>query len=291
MKTAKGFLLSSLAAVIAPAAADAADFPVQGTPVEYVQVCPQYGDAIRHVPGACGFSLGLYSGPADLVARTFDNAVSPVVADLRVDQSWGAARLKAMLRQSEGWATGAGVAFDIPGTAGDSISFETNYAQGTPGYASRANRSWQMWGDGRAIGPGWTSESLFRDGTDLALTRSWSFVAAGEHRWNTQWRTAVYGGYERIDHSARSQDMICRGGFAGSASALVGLSASNCNPDLSWWSFGTRTQWNPHPLLDIGLDVVYRRPNTAQRGTSATTTVDDPDHLSAMFRIQYNLRP
>jgi porin-like protein len=283
-------------------------------------------------------TVDLDSAPMGLGALTVDNgsyAMPDVVANLRVDQSWGSAMLKAALHQNRGgyytsfpagagvsctggtanttqcghpddklgWAIGAGVALNIPGLPGDSISLESNYAQGATGYTSRANQSWRMWGDGRSIGLGWASDSIFRNGTDLELTRSWGLVAAAEHRWNPQWRTSVYGGYERIDYSARAEDMICsRGAFAGSPSALAGVAVANCSPDLSWWNIGTRTQWNPHPLLDIGLDVVYHRLNTAHRGTGATTAndgaraagsvaVEDQDHLSAMFRIQYNLLP
>jgi Porin subfamily len=397
MKLVTTILLGSAAAVFVTAAGNAAEFPAQAKPMEYVKVCPQSGGDFWYVPGAAtcftagraesfydlispnqrvgsnlgatgqqvfaytwqlgsGFSASLSaegggpaapgnagntwriggkatvdldSGPMGLGALTVGNgsyATPDIVANLRVDQSWGSAMLKAALHQNRGayyasfptgsgvgctggtanttqcghpddklgWAIGAGVALNIPGLPGDSISFETNYAQGATGYTSRANQSWRMWGDGRSIGLGWASDSVFRDGTGLELTRSWGFVAAGEHRWNPQWRTSVYGGYERIDHGVRAQDMICgRGAFAGSPSALAGLATANCKPDLSWWNIGTRTQWNPHPLLDIGLDVVYHR------GTGATPANDGaraaglvtPDDLSAMFRIQYNLRP
>jgi hypothetical protein len=257
------------------------------------------------VPGKATFDLD--PRPMGRGALTVDNgsrAMPDLVANLRVDQSWGSAMLKAALRQNPGdystpiptaaglrcigsigntsqcdqpdgklgWAIGASAAVNLPGLPADSISLEANYTQGT---------SWRMWGDGRGIGPIWTSESQY---ANPELARSSGFAATGEHRWDPQWRTSIYGGYERVDQNGRTQDPLCsRGGFAGSPSALAGLSAGNC---------GARTQWNPHPFLDIGLDVVYHRLN---RGAGVTANdgarAEDQDHFSAMFRIQYNLLP
>ena len=45
-------------------------------------------------------------------------------------------------------------------------------------------------------------------------------------------------------------------------------SGNSCSPDWAFWQVGTRTQFNPHPLLDIGLDVFYSRLETAYKGTS-----------------------
>ena len=77
-------------------------------------------------------------------------------------------------------------------------------------------------------------------------------------------------------------------------------SAATCNPNSSWWQIGSRTQWNPHPDLDIGLDVLYTRLNTAFNGAAITAasgaqpsggTVSDQDVVSVMFRVQRNFLP
>ena len=80
----------------------------------------------------------------------------------------------------------------------------------------------------------------------------------------------------------------------------------NCNPDFSFYQVGSRTQWNPVPQLDIGLDIVYTKLNTAFKGpanfaangsrpacTNAAPgnggcSVEDQGVLSAMFRWQRN---
>ena len=41
---------------------------------------------------------------------------------------------------------------------------------------------------------------------------------------------------------------------------------NSCSPNFSWWQVGTRTQWNPHPDLDIGIDVTWNHLNTAYKG-------------------------
>ena len=39
-----------------------------------------------------------------------------------------------------------------------------------------------------------------------------------------------------------------------------------CSPDFSYWQAGTRTQWNPHPNLDIGVELLYTKLDTAFKG-------------------------
>ncbi len=45
--------------------------------------------------------------------------------------------------------------------------------------SAAASSSWRMWGDGRSIGLGHGTDSVFRNGTELELTEAWSIVAAG----------------------------------------------------------------------------------------------------------------
>ena len=82
-----------------------------------------------------------------------------------------------------------------------------------------------------------------------------------------------------------------------------GGGGNSCNPDFSVFQIGTRTQWNPHPLLDIGLELVYTRLNTAYKGPTApggvnpglpqnpVSFIDDQNVLSAFFRWQRNFYP
>ena len=78
------------------------------------------------------------------------------------------------------------------------------------------------------------------------------------------------------------------------------LAGNSCSSDYSFWEAFTRTQWNPVPQLDIGLELLYSRRNTAFKGAAvvpATASrpvvfaLDDQDVISAMFRWQRNFYP
>ena len=69
---------------------------------------------------------------------------------------------------------------------------------------------------------------------------------------------------------------------------------------MSFWEAGTRTQWNPVPQLDVGLEVLYSQRNTAFKGAAivpanlsrpAVFALDDQNVWSAMFRWQRNFYP
>jgi hypothetical protein len=68
------------------------------------------------------------------------------------------------------------------------------------------------------------------------------------------------------------------------------------------WQAGTRTQWNPVSQLDVGVDVLYTRLDTASAGSTLTLpavgarpgglyTLSDQDVWSVMFRVQRNFWP
>ncbi len=78
---------------------------------------------------------------------------------------------------------------------------------------------------------------------------------------------------------------------------------SQCNPNFGWWQAGTRTIWNPHPDLDIGVEVLYQAIQTANRGATVWQngasgglapglyTFANEGVWSAAFRIQRNFLP
>jgi hypothetical protein len=89
--------------------------------------------------------------------------------------------------------------------------------------------------------------------------------------------------------------------LAATNTAITTLLAGNsCSPDYSFFEVGSRTQWNPVPQLDIGLEVLYTKSNTAFKGAAivpanasrpAVTVIDDQDVWSAMVRWQRNFYP
>jgi hypothetical protein len=64
--------------------------------------------------------------------------------------------------------------------------------------------------------------------------------------------------------------MLC-GTAPGSSPALYGSivgSINNCNPNFSQSALSTRTAWNPHPFLEIGLDLIWFQLQTANAGST-----------------------
>src|SRR5262249_21969743 len=149
----------------------------------------------------------------------------------------------------------------------DTIEAQFNYAKGAMGYVLPMNASTSyandfVYGSGNTIGMGYAPDGVFVNGSQVELTEAWSVAAAYQHYWSPQWRTSVIGGYSRINFDGAAQGMFC-GRFGGSAGfalygALVaGSSITNCNPNFSLASVSTRTAWNPHPSLEIGLDLIW----------------------------------
>jgi hypothetical protein len=60
------------------------------------------------------------------------------------------------------------------------------------------------------------------------------------------------------------------------------------------WTVGSRTTWTPVANLDLSLEVVYTKVNTAFEGAPASATngnYRDNDIVSALFRVQRNFWP
>ena len=131
----------------------------------------------------------------------------------------------------------------------------------------------------------------------------WNVIAFYEHVWNARWKTSLFGGYVKVDYNADATRLInpvavCAGTGAGFA-GFVPLLGNSCNPDFDFYQIGTRTQWNPTPLLDIGLEVLYTKLNTAYKGPAWITRSPAkpgapgrrPGVWSTFFRWQRNFYP
>jgi hypothetical protein len=82
---------------------------------------------------------------------------------------------------------------------------------------------------------------------------------------------------------------------------------SNCNPNFSQSGANIRTAWNPHPFLEIGLDVGWARIDTANKGLANFTqiantgvlgprpggiyTIESQDQYYVALRFQKNILP
>ena len=147
----------------------------------------------------------------------------------------------------------------------------------------------------------------------------WNVIAFYEHRWNARWKTSWFGGYVKTEYNQDATNiinshlpgaagtMICGVPVGGAVWPPIGLPAGGggnaCSPDFSYWQAGTRTQWNPHPNLDIGIELLYTKLNTAYKGATLVngvnpgrpqnpvSLIDDQDVWSIFFRWQRNFYP
>ena len=254
-----------------------------------------------------------------------------VVGALRMDQAWGYAQVAAALHDASGayfgtdstlnahpddklgWAvTGGFTLNDVLGLKGDQFGMQAAYSQGAAGYVTRATVPFAVWDSNSNAGFTWLTDGVFDTGTSIELTTVWGVNGFYQHFWNPRWRTSLHGGYVKVDYDTAATNIInsrLAGGVCAPAgtttfTAITPGAGNACSPDNSWWVVGTRTQWNPHPDLDIGLEVMWTHLNTAYKGaatfassgarptcTGPGCTLDDQDVLSVYFRLQRNFLP
>jgi hypothetical protein len=251
-----------------------------------------------------------------------------IVLNLRVDQDWGFAGISAVVHEvggayfgnpnnvnnghpslKHGWAVSAGGQLNLPG--GDIVGINACYTEGAVGYCTRQGTA-QLYNASASVAAGWIGDGVFTTGTEIELTRAWSVQAAYQHIWSPRWKTSVFGGYAKVDYndtatgilnSALVAGSVCARPFAGVVNNLSAVRAdagNSCNPDYGFWEVGTRTQWNPVPLLDIGFELLYSHHLTAYKGPAlytanaprpAVALMDDQGVWSTMFRWQRNFYP
>ena len=215
-----------------------------------------------------------------------------------------------------GWAAQVGGELNLPWS--DTVGAGFVWTKGAVGYATKAG-SWQII-NGSSSGLGWLTDGIY-DGpgaplsanTEIHLTNAWSANAAYEHFWNSRWRTSLYGGYTKVWYDGQITNDInthlpgaagslqCGVPVAGSVwppvSMTNGGAGNSCSPDFSFYQIGSRTQWNITKDFYMGVDVTYTHLNTAYKGVGltspspsprTTTSVDDQNTWSGVFRTQYN---
>jgi hypothetical protein len=217
-----------------------------------------------------------------------------------------------------GYAVQAGTVLNLPWSKGDTFGVSAAYGVGALGYVDGSGLGSVAIFRGGSVGLGFLTDAVYGSATNagaggsaLELTTGWSVVAGLEHYWTPALRTSLYGGFTQINYNANATALICSGtGFAGlgrTSGAAVGFTPTNCSPNFSFFQIGSRTIWNPAPNLDLGLELMYNRVQTAFAGaatTAATATpalpaipapaafnVADQGVLSAVFRVQRNFWP
>src|SRR5262249_11428724 len=242
------------------------------------------------------WTIGGSSGVQD---TSFDNKGSgmpDMVGALRADGSWGYAQIAAALHDASGGYYGAtnstvnghpGDKFGFAVTGGftltnvfgnkrDAVGLQATYSEGAAGYATRRTDAQAVYQTSSNAGFGWLSGALYATGTPIELTTVWSAGGCFQHFWRQSCRRSVCATYTEADSEGAGTAMGGAGAGGGLTPGFItGVSAvSNCDPSYSWVLVGTRTQWNPHPDLDIGLEVMWSHLNTAFKGTANLAASD-----------------
>jgi hypothetical protein len=278
------------------------------------------------VPVAGGqFFIGI-----DNSAVNHGNDTPDVVGNLRVDQAWGSAQISGALHRNQatywsiqpagtvtahpddkwGWAAAAGILLKMPwnpldtfAVAGSYCNGATTYCVNTPGSFGARSSAASLFQDG-GVAAGWYDDAYF-DNTalrgELQLPKVWNVNAGFQHYWTNSLRSSIWGSYAHYETNSEAVDrLICvaRGFGAGCA-------------DWNFWQVGSRTIWNPVTNLDIGLEVMYSKVETAfsggvvgfglgpagsvpglvPAGIPVVHRIQDNDVWSGVLRIQRNFWP
>ena len=229
------------------------------------------------------------------------NKFPDVVGNLRIDQAWGFGQVMGAIHDASatyddstvslsthpsnklGYALGVAGRVNLPMLGvGDYITAQFNWTKGAIKYATAGSSLSNTQGGTKAAGS--MTDGVYLNGaSNIELTTAWSVGAGYEHNWNPKWKTSVYGGYAKVDYSDVANTIV----------NTTGAQAVGANADFSTWQIGTRTAWAPVNNLEVGLDVIYTKLNTATASTVAagTLTAADQSAWITHLRIQRNFYP
>ena len=120
--------------------------------------------------------------------------------------------------------------------SGDKIGFQAVVSQGAGAYAANKHSSAGLFGSGNEVAFGWLIDGVYVNGSNVELTNIWSVIGGYEHVWSPNFRTSWFGGYLNVGYNNTATGFFCGAGATQSAVNTF----SNCDPDYSLWSVGSR---------------------------------------------------
>jgi hypothetical protein len=236
----------------------------------------------------------------------------------------GFANTNAQGHPGDTWGYAGSVGFlltDFLGLKGDTLAFGASAGHGALGYVIRGLGAYTQV-SGNNLATGYTIDGVYANGTKEFLSNEWAVWAGYEHFWTPKLHTAWQGGIVGINYDNGAKQQICAGapGFAANPNNSLGMAlpsstgapsgfingwapGSQCNPNFGWYELGTRTIWNPHPDIDIGVDVMYAAIQTMNRGATIWQNTPSSGYAPGLynfanlgqwvgtFRIQRNFLP
>jgi hypothetical protein len=257
-------------------------------------------------------------------------AWSPDIAgNIRIDQAWGSAQISGALHnisggyyggvgavnsgtlqttnqghpgEQWGWALSGGFRLQNFLMPKDRIEMAYTYAKGAAAY-THTNPGTFVYGSGNSLAQAYVVDGVFTSNTGIELTETWKFELGYEHFWNAQWRTSIFAQWTGASYNNTAKSYLCGTGTNSVGATLYGTTTalSNCSPNSSQNALSTRTAWNPHPSLEIGLDLIWWHQDTANAGTAVALvngarpagpyTIEDQDKYTAVLRVQKTILP
>ena len=265
----------------------------------------QYGPSTATF--ASGSTLSSLGGMSYLNGQE-GTKVPDFVANLRLDQAWGTAMASGALHQvagmtpttagaaylgaagldAWGWALGASLEVKLPMlAAGDSLYLQANYASGALNYLGLSGNY-----QARASGLGALSlnaglstvtggyypiADAIWNGSDYAQEKGFALQAQFRHFWQPALRSAVYGGYVRVDVPQNAAFS------AATVSSSPAARQFNAGFDVEMWQAGLNTVWSPVRNLDLGVEVIYSRVSGSLPLSSVSVTGTPASGTVAIF--------
>jgi hypothetical protein len=220
-----------------------------------------------------------------------------VVANLRVDQTWGGAQIMGAAHEVNasyytaaipgsdnpgdvwGWAAGFGFKVNTPFIAqGDFLQTQFNVTRGALRYLffgpnfnfgvqKGANESYGVLSD--CVYGGTIAGA---NNTGCQLTSAWGFNAGYDHYWAPKWHTSLYGAFYEVKYNTSANAMLCglEGNAAGAAFGVAAVAGAGCNNNWSTWGIGSRTQWDISERFYLGAEVLYQNLHSATLNGAGT---------------------
>lgn len=241
--------------------------------------------AAADISGAAGSTL-VYSS----------SRMPEIVANVRVDQSWGSAQLSGVIRQIHsanwwqpvtgiaiaangnvavatnvlaaprysdteyGWAIQGGVKINLPMiAAGDVLYLQAAYGQGAQSYVMGGG-----WVNGGGLGNQNVTGGIVTN-TDgfvdpfgnIKLATSWSVLAGFQHYFTPSVRMAISAGYGKTEYSGLGANRVQTAATPAGSNLFLG-SRSGFN-DWQWYGVHGVLEWIPVRNLTIGASLHWQR--------------------------------
>ncbi len=218
-----------------------------------------------------------------------------VVANLRVDQTWGSAQIMGALHDVNatyydqdavldvtgghpgdawGFVLGAGLRLNFPSIAqGDYFQGEVNYTQGALRYLNQPVQGTYQDQQSTTGSYGVISDCVYGTTTEFApgsgcnLTTAWSVNAAYEHHWTPSVHQSFVGAYEAVSYNSQANAMLCELQGQGVIAAGAFSATPGCNNNWSTWGASSRLQWDVTKSFYLGVEVMYNHLNSASSAT------------------------